>query len=826
MGNGWFGNLKPNLNVKGGTKKDYLVAGILGGGGIASYSIYQITQHAAEIQEAIQNGVDISLVALLAGLAGGGGKLYQELKPEPVKAIRITPKEGIKVKPDSIWKMTHSFRSFYMKLPWHKRRWLKWRIESDQKGNITFKVITPAGEYRNIEAKLKRAFVDCVISETSLQIPFDMSDGYVTHLTLSEKRDKTMGLRDDRKNVIGDALFLLPEEAVFEITFSPTSVGSIKRSVKNKIKELRKDENRDRDTEQVVKRVKERVAVIEGVERTAFACYFDIWSKRDPSGFIGELSASTEKNGSKLQGRPYRIFANRRNPFLLDDPQRKLLLWQANKLTDTELASFMMLPEAGHPVWKRIETAFPRPKVTDEDFAGDIGIGYLDSDDPKQDGRVARLRIKSFMNHGLIAGASGGGKGSALGMIAKLDFLKEWVKNPDTAPGMTICDPHGTTLYLYLNQLLELERQNYKIPWDRVKCVSFGSQGMEEYPVALNLLHRFGSDPVDQVAEDTAEAILSAFNSASMSKGISDLQRALQSLIGSGGTYTLADIGQLMKHNPVGQDLRDAILDSKNPNIEVMRWLADKDAEIIKTKKSLELSSIDTRLAAFITKMGMQRMFIRKQNYFDVAQILEDGNLVFIDFKGAPKETYKLLAGWLTRRYYYESQKRGEGKRPHILCFDEVQKFDAQDVFTDIICENRKFNMGLLLVTQMISRLDDQLAEAITSNAGFILSVRQEAGAPGMAKLLGSEFSAEELTKLEPGREAAIKSIDGVARLKLDYPAFILNGKPTWINTKEEAEAMDKAKTKFKDLLARDHKTAKEADKEVAELLGVVQINM
>jgi hypothetical protein len=819
LGSGWG-------DEKGGTKTDYIVGGTVAGLGLIGYGTYKVAEFLGEKHDVIQEIAGTTLAGtslfLVGGMIGVGGKVYQELKKEPVKALKITPKEKIKIKPDNVWKMVHSFRSLYMKRPWHKRQWLKWRITRDNQG-ITFKVICPATEHRSIESKLKRAFPDCSVSECSVDIPFDVRQGYVTHLTLSEKSDKTMGLRNDRKNVIGDALYLMPENSVFEITFSPSSMKDIKKAVKQKVKSLR--ENKDRDTEEAVKRVKERVANSEGIERTAFTCYMDIWSQNEPDGFIGELSAATEKYGSKLQGRPYQFLVKKRNPFLLDDPKRRLLLWQANKLTDTELASFLMLPDEKHPVWQHIETAIPRPKVNPEDFQGDYGIGYIDSDDPKQNGRIAKLRVKTFMNHGLISGASGGGKGSTLGMLAKLDFLKEWVKDPEAAAGMTICDPHGTTLYLWINYLLELERQGYEIPWERVKCVSFGTQGMEEFPVALNLLHRFEGDAVDQVADDTAEAILNAFNSANMSKGISDLQRALQALIGAGKTYTIADIGQLMKNTPVGEELREAILDSENPNVEVMRWLADKDAEIAKTKKSLELSSVDTRLAAFITKIGMQRMFIRKENYFDVARILKDGNLVLIDFKGAPKETYKLLAGWLTRRYYYESQKRGEGQRPHILCFDEVQKFDAQEVFTDIICENRKFNMGLLLVTQMISRLDDQLAEAITSNAGFVLSVRQEAGAPGMAKLLGSEFSAEELTKLEPGLEAAIKSIDGVARLKLDYPAFLdENGKATWINTPQEAEAIQRAKDKFRELLARDHKTAKAVDKEVAELLGVVQM--
>lgn len=827
-------------NVKGGTKKDWIVGGILTGLAITGYGVYKLSEYtgadtkpdiSSNIFQSVNNAFDTMIsfgvsgigIAGLLALSGSVAKTVQELKLPPMTAIKIVPREGAKIKPESVGKMVHSLRSLYAKHLWNKRKWVKWRITRDREGKIQFKVIVPVEEMRTIQQKLRLAFPDCVVSETSLDLPdyFNPSEGFVTHLKMAESKDQTMGLRNDLSNQMGDILNLMPDESVLEISFSPTSIESIKKSVKKKVETLR--EEGGRDAEQVVKRVKERVAPTGGVERTAFHVYFDIWSKNSPAAFIGDLSGYTEKDGNKLKGKPYRLMAEKRNPINIHQGLRSLMLWQANKLTDTELTSFLMLPPYGHPIWKHIETAIPRPPVKETDFQGVYGIGYIDSDDPTQDGRAARLKIKTFTNHGLIAGASGGGKGSALGMLAKLDFLKDWVMNPDSSMGMTICDPHGTTLYLYINFLLELERQGYQIPWERVKCVSFGRQGMYEYPVAMNILHMFEGEEIDQVATDVEEIILSAFNSANMSKGVSDLQRALQVILRKKGNRSILDINTLFKATERARRMRAEILSDKTFNNHgVKEWLMEAHRTIEQTGKDLTVSSIDTRLASLTTKQGIQRLLCRKENYFNVAQILEDGNLVLIDFLGAEPETYKLIAGWLSKKYYDESQKRGEGGRPHLLAFDEVQKFNVSKIFTDIICENRKFNMGVLLVTQMVSRLDEELAEAITSNAGFIMSVRQEAGAAGMQKLLGHPFTAEELTKLEKGLEAAIKSDDGVARLKLEYPQFLLNGKPTWKDSDEEKKAMAIAKEKFKELLARDHKTAEEADQEVAEMFGIV----
>lgn len=827
-------------NVKGGSKTDKAVGlGLLGAVGIggiaflsnafadgeseASTNIFQSVNNIFETMVSV--GVSGVGVAGLLALSGVTAKTMQELKLPPMTAIKIVPRDGAKIKPESVGKMVHSFRSLYAKYSWNKRKWVKWRITRDSEGKIRFKVIVPVEEMRTIQQKLLLTFPDCVVSESSLDLPdfFKPNEGFCTHLKMSESNDPTMGLRNDLSNEMGDILNLMPDESVFEITFSPSSMNSIKKAIKEKTKKLR--EEGGKDNELVVKRIRERIAPTNGVERTAFHVYFDIWSKNSPAAFIGDLSGYTEKDGNKLRGKPYWLLAEKRNPINLHQGLRNLMLWQANKLTDTELSTFLMLPPHGHPIWQHIETAIPRPKVTNEDFQGDYGIGYIDSDNPEQDGRPAKLKIKTFTNHGLIAGASGGGKGSTLGMLAKLDFLKDWVTNPDTAMGMTICDPHGTTLYLYINFLLELERQGYQVPWDRIKCVSFGRLGMYEYPVAMNILHMFEGEEIDQIATDVERIILSAFNSANMSKGVSDLQRALQVILRKKERSVL-DINTLFKATDKARRMRIEILNDKAfDNYAVREWLLEAHQQIEQTGKNLTVSSIDTRLASLTTKQGIQRILCRKGNYFNVREILEEGNLVLIDFLGAEPETYKLIAAWLSKKYFDESQRRGEGGRPHLLVFDEVQKFNVSDIFSDIIRENRKFNLGLLLVTQMISKLDDELAETITSNAGFIMSVRQEAGAAGMQKLLGNQFTAEELTNLEPGLEAAIKSHDGTARLRLEYPQFLLDGKPTWKDTPEEKKAMEIAKAKFKELLARDHKTAQEADKELAEIFGIVTDN-
>lgn len=752
----------------------------------------------------------------LAGLAGlAAYKVWMELQKTPLIALRIKPKQNFANNPERVANMVRDFKTIYNKYPWRKRSWIKWQIVRNEDEKYEFRLIIPKTQTMidKFKSYLSTCFQNAVISEETPQLPdfFDPYDGDATHMTLSNKKDKTLGIQSDLDNKMGDILKMMQPKSIMEITFSPSSGKDIRKAGRRKVRQLEEQEQKGTDTRAEIAQVRERYSG----RISAFRVYIDLWSWSGLGGLASRISDRTERS-NKLQGRPYIRMEGRRNPIQYDMRHRAAALWQGNKLTDRELASFLMLPPKNHPVWEHIDKEIVKPPVSNSDFKGSIGIGYIDSDDLDQDGRPARLQIKTLTNHGLVAGAAGGGKGSALSMLVKQDFLQQWMEGKPDSLGMTVCDPHNTFNLLIISYLLDLERKGYKVPWERVKVVSFGYLG-NQYPVAMNLLHQFKGDTPDEVATDLAEVILSAFNSEGMSKGVSDLQRSIQCLLYS-SQASILDIVRLLEYSPESRVLRQSMIANDSFDNEVVKhWLDKVNDKILKEKKDIGVSSIDTRLSQLVTKKSIQRYHLRKDNYFDVSSILANGDLVLVDFLGAEPESFKLIAGWLSKQYYNRSQKRGASKRPHVLIFDEVQKFKVESIYTAIIRENRKFNCGLILSTQQPDRLDEELAETITSNAGFVLSVRQESGAKKMQPLLGSPFTIDELNQLEKGKEGAIKSDDGKARLKLDYPQFLLDGEPTWKDSDEETEAMNIAKAKFTELLARDHKTATQAEEEVYE---------
>jgi hypothetical protein len=816
LDSGWLKEPTRSINNggSGGNNKAVIwgtgiAAGLLGAGAVA-------WNYWNEILLGLEVG---GISGAIAGAAYAGFKIKNELIAEEMVMLHLKPKQGMKANPERFARMTRDFRQLYAKYFWKKRLWVKWQIIRNERKKYEFRMIIPKAKKGVIMKYLGTCYPDVIIKETPVVVPsfFEPETGEATHLKL-ESNDQTLGIRSDLDNQMGDILGMMDPKTILEITFSPASAKPIRDKGRKKVKELEQAEEKGSAVRAEIEQVKQRYQN----NPNGFDVFIDAWAYSGLEAFVGRISARTERS-NKINGYPYESFASKRNPIAYDMKKRVLARWQSNLLTDRELANFLMLPPKGHPIWEHIECELPKPPITDKDFVEGLGIGYIDSDDPKQDGRIARLKVKTLCNHGLIAGKSGGGKGSSLSMFMKMDFLQQWIEGKPDSMGATICDPHGSSIFLILSYLLDMEAKGYKIPWYRVKCVSFGALGAYQYPVAMNPLHMFDYDKIDAVATDTEKVILSAFDSEHLSKGASDLQRAIQVLLGSKRDHSILDITRLFEYNDT---LRNELVREnavKNPVVNT--WLEKIDDKIEDTEKDMTIGSIDTRLASLTTKQSIQRLFCRKGNYFDVESILQNGDLVLVDFLLAEPECFKLVASWLSRKYYSESQRRGYGKRPHLLIFDEVQKFNVPITFNEIISENRKFNMGLVLMTQKISNLDDTLADTIMENAGFVLSVRVEQGADKMARILKHPFTAEELENLENGLEAAVKSNDGRARLKLEYPQFLLEGEPTWKDSDEEEQAIDIARNKFIELLARDHKTAEEADQEVYEFVyGVAPV--
>lgn len=411
---------------------------------------------------------------------------------------------------------------------------------------------------------------------------------------------------------------------------------------------------------------------------------------------------------------------------------------------------------------------------------------------------------------------AGGGKGAIFNFFME-DFLKHWAKK--NGPGLTYADPHRRGILNVVNLLVEMEKEGIEIPWDRVLVLAVGPS---DYPAPLNILHCPEGDDVDKVVGEAVEAIMSAF-SGDLSRSRVQMENAIHGLLWDDEAHTIRDIGQVFKFSEgkLRRRLRERL---QNPIVK--EWFINELEPKFNPDKpqDVNVDAVTTRVNPFLSKRSMQRIFAQPDNALDVNKILNDGYLVLIDFLGAPDEAYKLTAGWLTNRYFREAQKRIDGGREHVMVYDECQKFHVP-VFTNIAKENRKFNLGLVLMTQEIDKLDKDLLSAMGSNAAFVCSVAQSTGAKVMSELMRDRLTPSQLKGLSrvlnsEGQvekiEAALWSVDGSSNVVAPPPAFILNGQPTKLESREEAQAIKKAEEKMLELMKRVAKHKDEVDRLLA----------
>lgn len=757
-------------------------------------------------------------LALAAGMALAillVWRLWQLFGPMKMRAIRVKLQEPMDMKPADAQRLAEGLASSLWerkrwKRVYFRRNWVKLRITRDNKGKFSIHYLVPVKKSTSVLRRIRLAYPKAIVEmdREYWGIPFLRDhEGIGGHMKMT-KPGEGYGLSTELKSM-GDMLALMPRESVLELTFSPVAASELAEDGQEQVKDLMEKKRKIREDTKKMQDASNRY-----IGRSAFHASIFLWSaKHEMSDVASEIQTQTRGDYNELVFHRYRWGMKWRNSlrwwFPTPLPSRRML-WN-----DRELAHFLQLPEPDHQeISEDLEVTIQKVLPKSDELRKGIRIGWVD--DPAGKNRDARLRVKTLVNHGFIAGKSGGGKGAFLNFFMQ-DFLKQWATGK--GPGGTYADPHQNGILNILNLLIEMEKEGAEIPWDRVLVLAVGPS---DYPAPLNIFHRAPGEDVDEVAGEAVEAIMSAF-SGDLSRSRVQMENAIQGLLWDDETHTLRDLGRVFKFSEgrLRRRLRERL---QNPIVK--EWFINELEPKFNPDKpqDVNVDAVTTRVNPFLSKRSMQRIFAQPDNALDVEKILNEGYLVLLDFKDAPDEAFKLTAGWLTNRYYRTAQKRVGGGRPHVMIYDECQLFHVPK-FTNIVKESRKFDLGLVLMTQEIDKLDKDLLSAMGTNAGFACSVAQSTGAKVMSDLMQDQFTPSQLKGLrrvinhkgEVERlEGALWSLDGTSNIIAPPPAFILNGEPTKENSREAKRAMKEAEEKMLELMKRVAKHKDEVDRLLA----------
>lgn len=765
-----------------------------------------------------------TLVDVLINLALAAGivfaillvwRLWHVYGPMKMRAIRVKLQDPMDLKPADAQRLAEGLASSLWerkrwKRVYFRRNWIKLRITRDKQGKFSIHYLAPVKKSTSVLRRIRLAYSQAIVEmdQEYWGIPFLRDhEGIGGHMKMT-KPGEGYGLSTELK-AMGDMLALMPRESVLEVTFSPVAASELADDGQDQVKDLMEKKRKIREDTKKMQDASNRY-----IGRSAFHASIFLWAaKHELSDVASEIQTQTRGDYNELVFHRYRWGMKWRNSlrwwFPTPLPSRRML-WN-----DRELAHFLQLPEPDHQeISEDLEVTIQKVLPKSDELRKGIRIGWVD--DPAGKNRDARLRTKTLVNHGFIAGKSGGGKGAFLNFFMQ-DFLKQWVTG--NGPGGTYADPHQTGILNILNLLIEMEKEGTEIPWDRVVVLAVGPS---VYPAPLNIFHRSPEDDIDEVAGEAVEAIMSAFP-GDLSRSRVQMENAIHGLLWDDETHTLRDLGRVFKFSEgkLRRRLRERL---RNPIVK--EWFINELEPKFNPDKpqDVNVDAVTTRVNPFLSKRSMQRIFAQPDNALDVEKILNEGYLVLLDFKDAPDEAFKLSAGWLTNRYYRKAKKRVGGGRPHVMIYDECQLFHVQK-FTNIVKESRKFGLGLVLMTQEIDKLDKDLLSAMGTNAGFACSVAQSTGAKVMSDLMQDQFTPSQLKGLrrvinhkgEVERlEGALWSLDGTSNIIAPPPAFILNGEPTRENSREAKRAMKEAEEKMLELMKRTAKHKEDVDRLLA----------
>lgn len=157
------------------------------------------------------------------------------------------------------------------------------------------------------------------------------------------------------------------------------------------------------------------------------------------------------------------------------------------------------------------------------------------------------------------------------------------------------------------------------------------------------------------------------------------------------------------------------------------------------------VSSIANKVGAFLAHPVVRKAVCEPDQPLRFRQVMDEGVMLIVNLaKGRLGADISNLLGGLiisgiASAAYSRQNLPANQRRPFHLYVDEFHSFTTS-AFADMLPELRKYGVAIALVTQSLSRLDDDIRESILGNVGTLISFR--VGATDAA-LLSRQFGAD-----------------------------------------------------------------------------------
>jgi len=340
-------------------------------------------------------------------------------------------------------------------------------------------------------------------------------------------------------------------------------------------------------------------------------------------------------------------------------------------------------------------------EIHNEDRQLDLGWYWSEN---KEELQMAKIAEEDRATHFYVIGATGTGKTKFLEFLIHQDINK--------GNGFGVIDPHGD-LIEDIKSFLALDHD----PTDSVitERLILIDPSDSEYTVSFNPLEKIPNVP----ASEQANELVSSFKkiwSDSWGVRMEDLMR--NSLI------SLREAGCILTDLPLfltDRAFRRNVL-GKVSHPVAKNYFKRFDSLTDRSQVSW-VEPVMNKINAFFSDERIRQIFSSQKSSFNLRKVMDEKKMLLIKLdKGKLKDSADLLGSLLMAKIQMAAFSRmdiPQSKRaPFYLYIDEFQNF-ANESFSVILSEARKYGLSLIMSHQSLSQIPSELRSLILGNTGI-----------------------------------------------------------------------------------------------------------
>lgn len=357
------------------------------------------------------------------------------------------------------------------------------------------------------------------------------------------------------------------------------------------------------------------------------------------------------------------------------------------------------------------------------------------------------IKSKDRDRHMYVIGKTGMGKSTLLENMAIQD-----IRNGE---GLAFLDPHGGTVEHLLNF----------IPEDRIKDVVYFAPFDMDHPIAFNVMEDVGYDKRHLVVSGLMATFKKIWEDAWSARMEYILTNTLLALL-EYPDATLLGVNRMYTDKLYRQKVVDNV---KDP---VVKDFWTKEFANYGDRYTQEATpAIQNKIGQFTGNPLIRNIIGQPKSSFDIRSMMDGKKILIMNLsKGLIGETnMRLLGSMLTTRLFLGAMSRANlaalelAKLPHFYFYvDEFQNF-ANETFSEILSESRKYKLNLIIAHQYIEQMEEEVRDAVFGNVGTTVVFRVGPfDAEVLETIFAPKFMKEDIVSLDKRQIYLSLMIDGV----------------------------------------------------------------